>query len=187
MLLADFGFSSLLSKNKGRKGKEGKLSTFLGTEAYMAPEIHLRLDYNGTSVDLFAAAIILFVIVSGVPPFEQATPTDQFYRCLCTNKYSEFWSAHREVNQYSNEFVDLMNSMMAFDPTQRLSFSELVQHPWMKGPIPTEQQTLAELQRRKDIIDQQMAAEQKQQLEQQRMRQAAQQLEMNNQLSYQGP
>ena len=68
--VADFGFSSCL---KGKKG-EGKLKTYLGTESYMAPEIHLRIDYNGGVVDLFAAAIILFVMVSGTPPFDQAKP-----------------------------------------------------------------------------------------------------------------
>jgi len=117
LLLADFGFSSLLSKHKNKKGMLGKLNTYLGTEAYMAPEIHLRLDYNGTSVDLFAAAIILFVMVSGAPPFEEAKPSDNFYKWLCTNKYSEFWDTHKSTCNYSNEFIDLMNAMLAFDPT----------------------------------------------------------------------
>ena len=64
------------------KGKRniGKLKTYLGTEAYMAPELHLGLEYNGTSVDLFAAAIILFVMVSGTPPFDLANPNDDFYK-----------------------------------------------------------------------------------------------------------
>ena len=40
----------------------------------MAPEIHLGLEYNGTSVDLFAAAIILFIMCAGTPAFEMAKP-----------------------------------------------------------------------------------------------------------------
>ena len=46
----------------------------------MAPEIHLKLPYSGTSVDLFAAAIILFIMVSGTPPFTMANPTDAYYK-----------------------------------------------------------------------------------------------------------
>jgi len=36
--VADFGFATLI---EGKKG-DGLLNTVLGTESYMAPEIHLR-------------------------------------------------------------------------------------------------------------------------------------------------
>jgi len=53
-------------------GKDGSgiLHTFLGTEGYMAPEINLKSPYNGSLVDLFASAIILFIMYSGHPPFK---------------------------------------------------------------------------------------------------------------------
>ena len=53
----------------------------------MAPEMHLKIGYNGASVDLFAAAIILFIMVTGSPAFENARPNDDFYKTLCTNKH----------------------------------------------------------------------------------------------------
>ena len=62
--MADFGFSSRLDKYG-----TGKLKTSLGSEGYMAPEIYLKIDYNGTSVDLFSTAVILFILKSGAPPF----------------------------------------------------------------------------------------------------------------------
>jgi len=40
----------------------------------MAPEIIMRLPYNGAQVDLFAAAVILFIMVAGHPPFNRADP-----------------------------------------------------------------------------------------------------------------
>lgn len=105
----------------------------------MAPEIHLGLDYNGTSVDLFAAAIILFIMTAGTPAFEMAKPQDDFYKCLCTNKHRDFWNAHYEGTNFSNEFQSLMNCMLAFDPTQRLSIAEVMQHPWYQKPVPSEE------------------------------------------------
>jgi len=63
--IADFGFAIVLS---GRDGT-GMLHTYLGTENYMAPEIHARKAYNGISVDLFALGIILFIMLSKNPPF----------------------------------------------------------------------------------------------------------------------
>lgn len=63
--IADFGFAAPL---EGRDGS-GKLTTKLGTLNYMAPEIHLKMPYEGKSVDTFAAAIILFIMVAQHPPF----------------------------------------------------------------------------------------------------------------------
>ena len=58
--IADFGFAAPVSGKDG----SGTCKTKLGTESYMAPEIHARRPYIGTSVDLFACAIILFIMVT---------------------------------------------------------------------------------------------------------------------------
>lgn len=56
--VADFGFAA---PTQGHD-KSGLLHTQLGTFSYMAPEIHLGKAYTGQAVDLFAAAIILFIM-----------------------------------------------------------------------------------------------------------------------------
>ena len=78
MKLADFGFARSLKNDDG----SNKLRTRLGTEGYMAPEIHMRLPYQGDKVDIFAAGIMLFIMVVGTPPFLQARPTDPFYKLI---------------------------------------------------------------------------------------------------------
>jgi len=35
----------------------------------MAPEIFINKSYSGVAVDLFAAGIVLFIMVAGTPPF----------------------------------------------------------------------------------------------------------------------
>jgi len=40
----------------------------------MAPEIHLEAPYQGKQVDLFAAAMILFIMVAQHPPFTRPRP-----------------------------------------------------------------------------------------------------------------
>ncbi len=57
--LADMGFSSTKEVNQ----------TKVGTGSYMAPEIHVGIDYSGQAVDLFAAGIILYIMVVGRPCF----------------------------------------------------------------------------------------------------------------------
>lgn len=85
--IADFGFATLM---EGKDGN-GLLKTCLGTESYMAPEIHAKLPYSGSSVDLFASAIILFIMFSGTPPFTKADPKDPYYKLICTNRNDTFW------------------------------------------------------------------------------------------------
>jgi serine/threonine protein kinase len=63
--IADFGFAGPIA---GRTG-DGYLTTKLGTQPYQAPEINECKPYSGEAVDLFASAIVLFIMVSGTPPF----------------------------------------------------------------------------------------------------------------------
>ncbi len=77
LILADFGFSHVLSKSK-----DNLLHTYLGTPGYMAPEIVENQPYVGTQVDLFAAGVILFMIRTCKPPFKEPTFLDLHYKFL---------------------------------------------------------------------------------------------------------
>lgn len=46
----------------------GVLRTKLGTEGYMAPEIATK-TYDGRKTDIFAAGVILFIMLAATPPF----------------------------------------------------------------------------------------------------------------------
>jgi serine/threonine protein kinase len=114
--IADFGFAAPV---EGRDGS-GELHTKLGTLNYMAPEIHLKQPYEGKSVDLFAAAIILFIMVAQHPPFTTAQPIDPFYRCIAAGRFDIFWRTHcknKEGNMeyFSEEFKDLVQAMVQLD------------------------------------------------------------------------
>lgn len=92
--IADFGFAAPL---QGRDGS-GMLTTDLGTPAYMAPEIHHGLPYSGAQVDLFAAAIVLFIMVSQRPPFAHAKADDPHYKMICANRFDYFWQVHNNMD-----------------------------------------------------------------------------------------
>lgn len=42
--------------------------------------------------------------------------------------------------------------MLAFDPTQRLSLAEIMHHPWVQGPLPTQEEVKAEFFQRMNIV-----------------------------------
>lgn len=132
--IADFGFAAPV---EGRDG-QGYLYTKLGTHNYMAPEIHLKQGYIGREVDLFASAIILFIMVVGHPPFTSAQANDPFYKCIANNRSDIFWRTHAKnkpngANFISPELKDLLNCMWQLEPTHRPSLQEVMAHPWMQG------------------------------------------------------
>jgi serine/threonine protein kinase len=75
---ADFGFAV---SSLGREGT-GRCKTFLGTRMYMAPELCEHRHYSGMAVDLFAASIICFILVTGRPPFARAEANNPHYTLI---------------------------------------------------------------------------------------------------------
>ena len=143
----------------------------------MAPEIHLRKPYSGTSVDLFAAGIILFIMISGSPPFAKADPrSDPHYKLFCANKHDIFWKAHErnkpkqpgQETFYSLEFKDFINGLLSLEPSARPTMEQIKGHPWFTGPtVDTNALKLEFLQRKKMVdaeLQKQREAKQKEKL-----------------------
>lgn len=152
--ISDMGFAAPI---RGRDNS-GMLDTQLGTSSYMAPEIHMGKPYEGARVDLFASAIVLFVIMTQRPPFASANPQDPHYRLLAAKHYDHFWNAHAEAEEgndmYSGEFKDLFQKMMSLNPAHRPTVEEIMQHPWMQGPMPSEAAIKTAFTQRKACVDQ---------------------------------
>jgi len=146
--IADFGFSSRAASNQ----------SFKGTRSYMAPEILVGAKYYGTMVDIFAAAIILFIMMTQSPPFEMAFPKDKWYRYACMNRMDVFWENQIKIRPngkdlFSESFIELMNWMFNFDHVARPSLSEIKEHEWYKGPVATKEEIIEEFTQRKNTLE----------------------------------
>lgn len=156
--IADFGFAAPM---QGRDGS-GSQKTKLGTESYMAPEIHMRKPYSGESVDLFAAGIILFIMYTQHPPFTCAKPEDPFYKLICANRHDLFWKAHSKNKPegfFSEAFINLINGLLQFDPSMRPSMAQVREDAWVTGDMPTLEQVQKEFVQRKQALDAELEAE----------------------------
>ena len=92
------------------------MSSYVGTPAYMAPELlQKKRYYQGRDVDLFAVAVVLFVMYSKTPPFtSQASHRDPLYKLIVQHKMDKFWEAHEATKPegfYSKEFKELLSCM----------------------------------------------------------------------------
>lgn len=146
--IADFGFASAQSTNETKRG----------TESYMAPEINMGKTYQGPVVDIFAAAIILFIMVAQHPPFSKAVSTDAHYKLICANRLDLFWKFHSRskpgnMDFFSEDFVSLISSMLQLESVHRPSLAEIRCHPWVNGPTATIEEVWDEFRRWKDLLD----------------------------------
>ena len=63
--ISDFGFASQQPLNT---------TTNVGTKIYLAPEILLGKEYKGKQCDIYAAGIILFIMVTKIPLLTKQLP-----------------------------------------------------------------------------------------------------------------
>lgn len=145
--VADFGYAS----------KQGTNQTAVGTEDYMAPEVLQQQPYSGKVVDVFGAGLILFMMVSQSKAFLKASPNDSYYKNLVTNRPDKFWKSHCEnkgdPDFYTEEFKNLINQLFAYSPCHRLTISEIKEHPWYTGTLPSKEDIKEEFRRRKADLD----------------------------------
>ena len=135
LILADFGFSHVLSKSK-----DNLLHTYLGTPGYMAPEIVENQPYVGTQVDLFAAGVILFQMRLAMKPFNNTKPESWYFKNLCRDP-QKYWDTivkdkKMKKEELDEDFVDLVNQMLAKDPAKRYTIDQIKQHPYFLGETP---------------------------------------------------
>ena len=130
--LTDFGFSC-------KTDKETKLTDQAGTYEYSAPEQHEKAPYNGFEADIFSLGVAIFILVAGRMPFAAATKDDEFYVHFVNREEEKFWEMQEECVEYPSsqpffkrEFRELMNGMLRYRASERMTIKEVMDHPWLQ-------------------------------------------------------
>ncbi|GKV38815.1 hypothetical protein SLEP1_g46684 [Rubroshorea leprosula] len=116
----DFGLSVFI--DEGRVYRD-----IVGSAYYVAPEV-LRRKY-GKEADIWSAGVMLYILLSGVPPFWAETEKGIFDAILQgeLDFHTDPWPS------ISSSAKDLIRKMLTQDPKKRVSSAQVLEHAWTKG------------------------------------------------------
>ncbi|KAJ0793975.1 putative protein kinase CAMK-CDPK family [Helianthus annuus] len=114
----DFGLSIFF--------KPGQIfSDVVGSPYYVAPEVLLK--HYGPEADVWTAGVILYILLSGVPPFWAETQQGIFDAVL--KAHIDFESDPWPL--ISDSGKDLIKKMLCSHPAKRLTAHQVLCHPWI--------------------------------------------------------
>jgi len=116
----DFGTSQVFDSGQ-------KMSTKIGTPMYIAPEV-LSKSYT-EKCDVWSCGVILYVLLSGNQPFSGTSEYEVFQKI----RKGVYTMAGRRWENVSKSARDLVKNMMLYDPSQRCTALEALNHPWIQN------------------------------------------------------
>ncbi|KAL1792948.1 hypothetical protein ACET3X_009455 [Alternaria dauci] len=119
--LVDFGMAALQPVGK-------KLTTPCGSPHYAAPEVIKTTSYDGGKADVWSCGVILFVLLTGTPPFNYSgdeRDLKHLFRDIAAAKYVM-------PDNISREAQDLIGRILIADPNRRISIDEIWDHPFLR-------------------------------------------------------
>lgn len=111
----DFGLSNI--QEKGRV-----LKTACGSPCYAAPEMIAGHRYDGTKSDWWSLGVVLFAMVAGYLPFEDANTAALYDKILNARYTFPTW--------LSPACKDLISRMLNTNPRSRYTAADIRKHPW---------------------------------------------------------
>ena len=136
--LTDFGLS-YLAVYAGRRRSVGTIRSSdttianarscVGTPDYVAPEILMKQEHS-FGVDWWALGILVYEMLTGVPPFHADTEAETHERILS----GLFEPLSEEEDGVSPEVIDFVNRLLIVRPEQRLGrngLPEILSHPFL--------------------------------------------------------
>jgi len=129
--ITDFGLSKLVKNADTAVMK----THYVGTRGYQAPELLKKKKY-GKACDIFSAGVVLFILLTGYPPFEQAVKSDKWYHPLAVGDPDKFWTQHKGCG-VKEDARAMLTGMLSYHATKRSTIDEILNSKWAQGEIHT--------------------------------------------------
>ncbi|GLU00873.1 hypothetical protein SLE2022_182110 [Rubroshorea leprosula] len=118
--VSDFGLSAFSQNIR----EDGLLHTACGTPNYVAPEILTSKGYDGTASDIWSCGVILYVLMAGYLPFDEANLMALYRKILKAEFSCPPW--------FSRNAKKLICRILDPNPLTRITIPEILQDGWFK-------------------------------------------------------
>ncbi|RKO95438.1 kinase-like protein, partial [Caulochytrium protostelioides] len=118
LLISDFGLGRTFSSDK-----DDLMRTFCGTPNYAAIELISGIPYIGVKSDIWAMGIILYVMLTGRPPFTGETISALYAKIKALD--------YVLPRRFSPELCALFSKIFVKDPKERATMDMLRSDPWV--------------------------------------------------------
>ena len=115
--LIDFGTAKIFSESSKNKA-------LVGSSYYIAPEV-IRGKYD-EACDLWSIGVIMYIMLVGTPPFN-GEDDDDILRAVSIGKYDTSYPQYQPLSENAK---DLITKLLKFNPSERITASEAIKHPW---------------------------------------------------------
>ena len=120
VVLIDFGLSAKYNEQTHQNMRD-----IVGSSYYIAPEV-LRRNH-GIECDMWSLGVIVFMLLSGSPPFKGDTEK-KIMECALSGKFS---FAKKPWPSITAEAKDFVTRCLVKDVKLRMTAREALQHPWL--------------------------------------------------------
>ena len=147
--LCDFGFAKILNKENHEK-----MTDYVSTRWYRAPEVIIGSGNYGPEVDFWAVGCLMAELINGAPLFPGENEIDQLnlinslvgpltptqmkmitykdkFKHITLNGKSNSLKNIFQRKLYSNG-LNLMQSLLEIDPNKRIKYSDIINHPYFE-------------------------------------------------------
>lgn len=119
--IVDFGLSNVI--------RDGHfLKTSCGSPNYAAPEVVSGKVYAGPEVDVWSCGVILYALLCGTLPFDDASIPNLFKKIKI--------GMYTLPSHLSAGARDMISRMLIVDPMKRITIPEIRQHAWFQVQLP---------------------------------------------------
>ena len=108
----------------GYTNEDQKMSTFIGSTSYLAPECVSKVEYDGKVSDVWSLGVLLYVLVTGTNPWTQENTAKMIQEITTGDYYIP--------DNVSEGCADLIRRMLVTVPESRATMEEVVGHPWLE-------------------------------------------------------
>lgn len=118
--VADFGLSAFIN--------HGDLMTnFIGTDAYLAPEIQMHRGFDPYAADIWALGVLIYQMTTGELPWVTESYKDMINCIKC--------GYIQPNHMIPNELYQIILRMLDSNPKNRITIDELLELPYFKNGI----------------------------------------------------